>query len=178
MSEAVQDPPPVRRASDEHAQAGFLEHLLKARYVAAVVVVLSLLHSLMFLFIGARSAVVTYWHVITGSAAGGRPGLELLHSLDLFLISLVLLILALGVAKLFLRSPTASPHPDWLPSWLHIETFGDLKFLLWESILTTLLIAALPSLASGLFGELTLISLVVPATILLLALSLYFMRKA
>jgi uncharacterized membrane protein YqhA len=156
---------------------GLFEQLLKVRFVAVVVVILSFLHSLAFLFLGARSAIETYLHILgVGGAAMERPALELLHSLDFFLVSLVLLILSLGVAKLFLLPP-AAPHSRRLPSWLDVETFSDLKYLLWETILTTLLIAALPLLTAGLFGEVEWVALASPAAIFLLALSLYFMKK-
>jgi uncharacterized membrane protein YqhA len=156
------------------------EYLLKIRYVAVVVVVLGIAHSVMFLIMGAQLAVKTYWQVLTGRAVGGleRPGLELLHSLDLLLIGLVIMILAVGVAKLFLlprgaAAPTKSP----LPTWLNIETFSDLKILLWETILTALLIVALTTLASGIFERLDWSALALPSAIFVLALSLYFMRK-
>jgi len=164
----------------EHShEGGFFEHLLKVRYVASVVVVLSLLHSLTSLYMRARIAVATYWHVVSGASGASeqRPGVELLHSLDYFLVSLVLMILGLGVAKLFLL-PSTTHRSSRLPSWLNVESFSDLKFLLWETILTTLLIAALPMLSAGLFEKLGWSALVAPAAIMLLALSLYLMKKA
>ena len=156
------------------------QRLLKIRYVAVVVVVLCVLHALMFFIMGAELAGKTYWHVLSGAMVGGleRPGLDLLHSLDLLLIGLVLMILALGVAKLFLLphdGSAAATSP--LPSWLNIETFSDLKILLWETILTALLIVALSTLASGIFERLEWTAMVIPAAIFVLALSLYFMRK-
>jgi uncharacterized membrane protein YqhA len=173
-------------AADDRAQPpsghrGAFEHLLKARYLAVVVVVLALLHALTFLFMGTQMAVRAYHEVLTrreAMAAAERPGLELLHSLDFLLLALVLIILAFGVAKLFLRRPDASDQDSPLPSWLRIETFSDLKYLLWETILTALLIIALSTLTSGMFQELAWTSMVIPAAIFLLALSLYFMKKA
>jgi uncharacterized membrane protein YqhA len=181
MPEGTEHQPPGGPTAPEHMQlqrAGFFEQLLKIRYIAAVVVILSLLHSLTFLYMGARIAVATYWHVLSGATgeAADRPGVELLHSLDFFLVSLVLMILALGIAKLFLL-PSTTHRSSRLPSWLSLETFSDLKFLLWETILTTLLIAGLPMLSAGLFEKLDWTALLVPAAILLLAFSLYLMKK-
>jgi uncharacterized membrane protein YqhA len=160
---------------------GLFEGLLKFRYVAVLVVVIALLHSLTFLAIATRSAFITYWHVVRGTAGGEtaqRPGLELLHSLDLLLVALVLMILGLGVAKLFLL-PAGSPHrPTQLPAWLDVESFSELKYLLWETILTTLLVAALSIFTAGIGEKLEWSALLLPAAILLLALSLYFMKKA
>jgi uncharacterized membrane protein YqhA len=173
--EGTEHAPPGRPAG---SHGGFLVHLLKIRYLAAVVVVLAIVHSVMFLFLGARRSVVSYLHILRApDVDAGNPGLELLHSLDFFLVSLVLMILALGVAKLFLLPPTLN-FSARLPAWLHVETFSDLKFLLWETILTTLLIAALPVLVAGMHGKLDWTALVIPAAVLVLALSLYCMKKA
>jgi uncharacterized membrane protein YqhA len=158
---------------------GPLEWLLKIRYVAVLVVILAVMHSLTFLAIATRIAVSTYWNVFTNSHgdAEHRPGLELLHSLDLLLVSLVLMILGIGVAKLFLLSPAMAQRSSRLPGWLDVVTFSELKFLLWETILTTLLVVALTSFIPGMADQLSWGSLVMPVAILLLALSLYFMRK-
>jgi uncharacterized membrane protein YqhA len=159
---------------------GLLAQLIKIRYIAIVVVILAILHALAFLFLGGRIAFHAYRLIIRGSHAGEnmRPGLELLHSLDFLLISLVLLILGLGVAKLFLLPPETGRSRYTLPTWLRMETFSDLKVLLWETILTALVVFGLPTLSAELVGKLQWTSLVLPAAIMLLALGLYFMKKA
>jgi uncharacterized membrane protein YqhA len=160
-------------------RGSLFEGLLRVRYVAVVVVILSLLHSVTFLVIGARSALRTYHHVLLGTEGERmeRPGLELLHSLDFFLVSLVLMILAVGVAKLFLLPAAAAHRPANLPSWLDVESFTDLKVLLWETILTTMLVAAIPIFTTAIGEKMEWSALVMPAAILLLALSLYLMKK-
>jgi uncharacterized membrane protein YqhA len=166
------DPPP--------RPSGLLEGLLKIRYIAVVVVILSILHSVAFLFLGGRIAFHAYHAIIEGAAAGEnvRPGLELLHSLDFLLIALVLLILGLGVAKLFLLPPPAPGRVYSLPTWLNMKTFSDLKVLLWETILTALVVFGLPTLSSDLAGRLEWTALVLPAAIALLAFGLYLMKRA
>jgi uncharacterized membrane protein YqhA len=157
------------------------EHLLKIRYIAVVVVGLAVLHALAFLVMGAKTAAKAYWQIWTGAAGGAqvRPGLELMHSLDLLLLSLVLVILALGVAKLFLLRPsTAVDARSALPDWLHIESFRDLKVLLWETILAVLLIISLSSLTAGLSTRLDWTALILPAAIFMLAMSLNMMKRA
>lgn len=68
----------------------------------------------------------------------GKPGLEIVESLDLFLIALVFLILSLGFLKLF--------YPDFKGlqkielAWLSINDFYQLKHLTWNAVLLTLLI--------------------------------------
>ena len=154
------------------------EHLLKFRYLAVVMVILSLLHAIAYLLLGIRIAIRAYAHVLNdGGNSETRPGLELLHSLDFLFVSLVLMVLGLGIAKLFLLGPR-TPEDASLPRWLRIESIADLKVLLWETILTTLLIAGLSQLVAGLFGTLEWSALLMPAAILILALSLFFMKKA
>lgn len=170
-----------RLDGDEPRPARLLEQLLKIRYIAAVVVVLSILHALAFLFLGARIAFHAYRLIISrGSTEENvRPGLELLHSLDFLLIALVLLILGLGVAKLFLLPPGAVARRLYaLPTWLNMETFSDLKVLLWETILVALVVFGLPTLSADLVGKLDWSALVLPAAITLMALGLFFMKRA
>jgi uncharacterized membrane protein YqhA len=152
-------------------------HLIKVRYIAVVIVIISLLHAVAFLTMGAEIAARAYWHVLDDTAAGwSRPGVELLHSLDFLFVSLVLLVLGLGIAKLFVFSPSEEETAA-LPVWLRISSVGQLKVLLWETILTTLLIVALSDLIRGLFTKLDWTALTMPVAILVLALSLFFMKK-
>ena len=151
--------------------------LLKIRYVAIVIVILAVLHSMAFLVMGTRIAIKAYAHIQDEAPPTlARPGIELLHSLDFLFVSLVLLVLGLGIAKLFIvQLPKA--ETEALPLWLRIDSISQLKVLLWETILTTLLIVALSDLIRGLFTSLTWSALTIPAAILLLALSLFFMKK-
>jgi uncharacterized membrane protein YqhA len=157
------------------------EQLLKVRYLAVVVVVVAILHAMAFLFMGTQAAVTTYWHILDGQLDPGsdRPGLELLHALDALLVALVMILLAVGVAKLFLL-PHHEGHPEGhsrsLPRWLDIESFSDLKYVLWETILLALLVFGLSSLSADV-EQLTWSSLVIPAAILMLALSLFLMKR-
>jgi uncharacterized membrane protein YqhA len=142
-----------------------------------VIVVLAAMHGLAFLVMGARVALKAYGAVFhVGHEQMARPGLELLHSLDFLFVSMVLIVLALGIAKLFLISPTEVEIAT-LPKWLQIDEISELKVLLWETILTTMLILALSDLTEGLFAPLTWTVLLTPIAILLLATSLFFMKK-
>jgi uncharacterized membrane protein YqhA len=152
-------------------------HLLKIRYVMVVIVVFATLHAVAFLVMGARVAIEAYAGVIkVGHEQIARPGLELLHGLDFLFVAMVLIVLALGVAKLFLVDPNAAENAS-LPKWLQIDSISQLKVLLWETILTTMLIVAMSDLTEGLFAPLTWTVLLTPIAILLLALSLYFMKR-
>lgn len=112
------------------------ERFMKVRYIAVVIVILALLHAMAFLAMGTHVAVLAYRHVFDEPpAVGSGSVLELLHSLDFMFISMVLLVLALGIAKL-------------------------------SSDLTT-----------ALFAKLQWTAMVMPSAIVVLSLSLYFMKK-
>lgn len=153
--------------------------LLKVRYLAVVIVVASILHSIAFLLLGAKIALTAYAHVLSDPSALGmaRPGVELLHSLDFLFVSLVLMVLALGIAKLFLANHSPKDVEE-LPGWLRIHNLSELKVMLWETILTTLLIVGLSDLIRDLFTPLAWTALILPVAILILAMSLFFIRKA
>jgi hypothetical protein len=67
-----------------------------------------------------------------------------------------------------------------LPPWLQITDFFQLKALLWESILTTLVVSFVAYLVRIRLGgnEVGLEVLVLPASIFIISLSLYFLKKA
>jgi uncharacterized membrane protein YqhA len=152
--------------------------LLKIRYITVVIVVVSVTHALAFLTMGTLTAVRAYRHVFASLREGGEavPGVEILHSLDFLFVSMVLIVLSLGIAKLFLLEPNAEQTLK-LPVWLRIEKITELKVLLWETILTTLVIVALSELSASLFERPDWTILLIPGAILALSLSLFFMKK-
>ncbi|HXJ19514.1 MAG TPA: YqhA family protein [Polyangia bacterium] len=154
------------------------QQLLKIRFLVLVLVVVAVVHALAFMALGIRTALHAYGLILAGAKdiGAGRPGVELLHSLDTLFISMVLIVLALGMAKLFLRSP--ADHDDSkLPVWLRIESITELKVLIWETVLTTLLIVAMSDISSSLYEPTTWTILITPAAVLLLAISLFFIKK-
>jgi len=155
------------------------QHLLKVRYLAVVIVLVAVLDAVGSMVLGIQQAFHAYALILRGSQNGSsrRPGLEMLHSLDFLIVSIVLLVLALGIAKLFLRRPDEHDDPQ-LPVWLRIKSITELKVLIWEMILTTLLIVAMSELSEAIYQEPTWTVLLTPVAILLLALSLFFMKRS
>jgi uncharacterized membrane protein YqhA len=96
---------------------------------------------------------------------------------DLFLIAIVFFVLALGVMLLFVDPDKGFPVN--LPHWLRIKNFMELKVILWEAILTTMVIAFLTGLAGKkINGEpVDMQTLIIPGGIFLVSLSLYFLKK-
>jgi len=152
------------------------ERLLRIRYLAVVIVLVASLHAIGFLVMGVAHAIRAYAHIAQGHMGGGevRPGLEMLQSLDSMLIALVLVVTAAGIAKIFLVADTREEQK--LPGWLRLHSFHELEVLIWESILLAMLIAALPLIAEGVTHP-EWIMLVLPSCILVLAVSLHFVRR-
>ena len=151
-----------------------LRNLLGVRHVYAVAVVFTLINSVVFLLVGARYSIegyaLLYRHVFVEETA--NPRMPILESLDWFLVALVFLIFSLGIAKIFIGYDGS---PDALPGWLRIHDFKELKILLWETILVTLVVWSIIAVARKV-DALTWESLVLPVVVLVLAVGLFLMR--
>ena len=101
----------------------------------------------------------------------------LLHAVDIFLVAIVFFVLSLGFFVLFDNGER--PFPVRIPEWLQVRNFTQLKIILWEAILTTLVVSWLADLVEKeITGEATDVqSLIIPAGILIIALSLFFLKK-
>lgn len=112
------------------------------------------------------------------SIAASLIAVGMLQSVDIFLLSLVLFVFSVGLLVLF-GSRNAEALTALLPSWIKVSSFLQLKIIIWEAILTTLVVSYLAALAQyKLSGkEVSLTSLVIPGAILLLAASLFLIKK-
>ncbi len=149
--------------------------LMRLRYVFLIVSALSFLSCLYFIWVG----IVETWHafaMVFASAAGGEPsnpGLMLFEALDRFLISVLFYIFGVGMIQLFM--PDLFQQAE-LPEWLNIKDIKELKILLWETVLVTLMVLSVTELVSVKAG-LTWNALILPAVIATLSVSLFFMRS-
>jgi uncharacterized membrane protein YqhA len=100
------------------------------------------------------------------------PGLHLIESLDSFIIALVFLVFSFGISRLFIFDTIKS---DLLPKWLNIEGLKDLKVLLWETILVAFVVIFISYYLKNTPD--TWEALQIPVIILILSISLYFLKK-
>jgi len=151
--------------------------LLRIRYLAAVVALVFALHAAGFLVLGVLRAVQAYRHLFEAGSLGPdeRPGVHIAESVDALLFSLVLLVLSFGTAGLFLTT-TDTDDGRKLPEWMRIKSLTELKLLLWEAILATLVVAAASSIIAAL-PHLEWKLLVLPAAILVLSLSYFLLKR-
>ena len=161
-----------------------MEKILRIRYIYLIAVVFTFLDSIFFLISGVIESVHGF-QVFFRKLRTGEPiliGVYFMEALDRFLIAFVFLIFSLGIMKLFFVKKTSTEN---LPEWLHIESFKDLKILLWETIVVTLVVFTISLVVNttsakgpeGIMQSLNWNDLVLPVIILVLSLSLFLMRK-
>lgn len=109
----------------------------------------------------------------------GLLAVGLLRAVDLFLIAIVFFVFSLGILILFNNKGDAA-FLGKLPEWLRIKNFMQLKIILWEAILTTLVVSYLARLAEErMSGEASGVKdLIIPGAILLIAVSLFLLKKS
>jgi uncharacterized membrane protein YqhA len=148
------------------------------RIIITVLAFLMLLSGIVLTVLGGYEFVLVFSYLTNGVEHAARMmAIDLLHAVDLFLVAIVFFVLSLGILVLF-NNPD-SPLPIRLPEWLRIKNFMQLKIILWEAILTTLVVAYLAMLAEKEIQgeEISVQTLVVPGGIFLIALSLFFLKK-
>jgi uncharacterized membrane protein YqhA len=126
--------------------------------------------------LGAYDFFHAFSHFNSPSGMVGLFAVGLLQSVDLFLMAVVFFVFSIGILILFNTHGESDLN---LPNWLQIKNFTQLKVILWEAILTTLLVSYIGGLVyKRLDGEQpTVYTLVIPAAILLLSISLFLMKK-
>jgi uncharacterized membrane protein YqhA len=148
--------------------------ILQVRYVFLIAVIFTFLNSLFFLIGGVIESIHGYRLFFEHGLDGEyRPGAYLLKGLDLFLVGLVFLIFALGIMRIFTHYNSTDEN---LPAWLRISDFKELKILLWETVIVTLVIFTLTEIVTS-KQSLKLDALILPGVILMLTLSLFLMKR-
>ena len=152
-----------------------LKQILKLRYIYLVVVFFNVVNSFAFLVLGVFKSIKGYQAIIeslSGNGEWSNPGVLLAESLDTFLVSFVFLIFAFGIWKIFIRDNTKESD---LPKWLDIKTLKDLKLLLWEAIVITLLVFTVTIIIENI-EVLSWNLLILPAVVFILTLGLVILR--
>ncbi len=142
------------------------------RIIILLICVFTLVNALVFVGISIYRSVHAYELVLHG-AVDERPGLHLVESLDGFLLAIVFIIFAVGFGKLFFPENVLMKQIQI--SWLEPRSFTDLKHVLWEAILTTLVVAFAIIIVEDL-EDLNWLHLIIPGSILLISLGLRLLK--
>ena len=153
-----------------------LRRLIVVRFAFLLGFIFVLLNALVLLVVSVLKSIEGYRLLLEkGIGHGnGRPGVYILESLDILLISIVFFILAFGILRIFILKDESDED---IPTWLRIHSFMELKALLWETILLTLVVLSFTKIVSE-EAPLTLNSLILPGVIVMLSLALLIVRKA
>ncbi|KAA9332635.1 YqhA family protein [Adhaeribacter soli] len=159
-----------------------MKNLLRLRYIYIIAVIFAFLDSIFFLISGVIESIhgfmVFFRKLMTGEKI--LIGVYFMEALDRFLIAFVFMIFSLGIYKLFFVKEHSSVD---LPGWLQIENLKELKVLLWETIMVTLVVYTISLVVNttadkgAVMESLSWNALILPVIILILSVSLYFMRK-
>jgi uncharacterized membrane protein YqhA len=106
------------------------------------------------------------------------PSLLLLEAVDSFLLSFVFFIFSFGLYKIFFLNDINYPK-DKLPGWLQMESIFELKALLWQSVLTTMVVIFLNNAVITMsHNAISWQFLMLPGSILIISVALYFLKLA
>lgn len=140
------------------------------RSLLYIISVVTLINALFFIGIGIYISGHTWYEVAkNGWEIGSGHGIHLLEAVDIFLLAVVIIVLSHGLKSLVTSD---SDHFNKIDkSRLH-----NLKDTLWRSVLTVLIVHFLAVSIIESTYDYTILYL--PASILLLTVSLYFMNKS
>ncbi len=151
--------------------------ILSYRSIAVVIAFFIFLNAIAFTIMGAYMSGKGIYLILKGEILGeARPGLMIMESVDIFLLALVFLVFAIGIIKLFVPDAHQAIKVRNL-HWLKIENFTDLKMLLWEAVLTTLVVFFITGYVHN-EDHIDWKIMILPVSILLLAISYFIMKKS
>ena len=149
------------------------------KFIIGVPVICSFIIAIVFLGLGVYETVLGIGGIIKGQVhTDVAPGLKLVEALDVFLIGFLFLVFSIGFAQLFIPKPSRlmDSLDSITPSWLRVESFTQLKIILWDTILTTLVVIFVESIVSA-NGVYVWELMVIPIAIVLISLSRYLIKK-
>ena len=154
-----------------------LRNIFTYRVIAILIASFIFINSIAFTLGGIWLAVKGIFLIIEGGMGSEeRPGLLIMESVDVFLLALVFLLFAIGIIKLFVPDAPQFVRVKNL-HWLKINNFTDLKLLLWEAVLTTLVVFFITGYVHN-SERLDWKVMILPISILLLSISYFIMKKS
>ena len=149
------------------------------KLIIVIPIICTFLISIAFIVFGVIEAIHGFQGIIEGQlGTETRPGLKLFQVLDIFLLAFLFLIFSIGFSQLFIPKPSRIMNliDSITPQWLKVENFTQLKLILWDTVLTTLVVWVLADVFKS-YGEYAWEITIIPVAVLLLSLSKYFVKK-
>lgn len=142
------------------------------RVIILIICVFTFLNALVFVGISVFRSFEAYV-LFFNQNVEARPGVELAEALDGFLLAVVFIVFAIGIGKLFI--PDLRLLERIQISWLNPQSFSELKSILWEAVLTTLVVLFAAVVVRNM-DNITWELLIIPASILLISVALKMMK--
>ena len=159
-----------------------IETFLRVRWISAIAVVFSMVGATIMFVVGAVTtlrAIDIYLggaeHKAFSDKAALKTTIEMISSLDQFLLALVLFIFAYGIFRLFIAGEDETGARDWFS----INSVTDLKVKLLETIAILLAVIFLKGTLDLDEGQIIEWStLVIPLAVGIFAISIWLIRRA
>jgi uncharacterized membrane protein YqhA len=164
-----------------------LSAVFNLRYVAVLAVIAPFFGAVLMLLLGTKDTVEAYLIFFgleepEGTVAAGEAAMiKLVASIDHFLFAAILMIFAVGLYALFFRSTSQSAGKDGhqkTPSWKHLKNMGGMDEMLLKVIIMLLAVSFLEFMLTTGLATLNWTVLIVPLTIIALAIGLKWMSAA
>ena len=149
------------------------------KLIIGVPVIFTFLIGLIFFGFGVYATVLGINGILKGQIhTDATPGVTLFQALDVFIIGFLFLIFSIGFSQLFIPKPSKLMNSlDTItPKWLKVENFTQLKLILWDTALTTLVVIVIGD-AFRSKGNYDWQLTIIPITILLISLSKFLIKK-
>jgi len=146
-----------------------MKYILRA--TIGLICVILIVNAIALVVRGTLMTVHAYMNL--GDPTIERPLLPALEAVDLFFMALAFFITAIGLAQLFVGDLQIVKGLSF--AWLKIENFIQLKLLLWDTFLVTLLVLFITRMFSTQLLDWS--TLVLPAAILMLTLSSFLLKR-
>lgn len=155
--------------------SAIINSVFRLKFLALIISILIVISGLCALFLGLfRMYEGTTETLKLFEGHEGTPGVYFIEAIDTLLFSLVILVMGGGIFKLFVGDKNTFKDSVVFSK---IHSFMDLKILLWEALLLTLTVwCSLNFFAHP--QDLKYELLILPTTILLLAIALKFMKSS
>lgn len=156
------------------------------RYVAVLAVIAPIVGAVLMMLLGTRDTIEAYLLFFgieepEGAIEAGEAAMiRLVASVDHFIFGTILIIFAIGLYRLLFRANLGSREKDNTrkhPSWKEVKNLGGMDEMLLKVIIMLLAVAFLEFMLNAGLGSLDWPVLVVPITIIALAIGLRWMSQ-
>ncbi len=152
----------------------FMEKLFRSAIIFRIISAFCFIGACIFLLLGIYRFILgfIYFYKSIVGREWLNPGIYIIVGLDTFMLALLFVIFAYGIYRIFILHDIDDSK---FPAWLHVHSFSELKLLLWETSLVTLIVFSVTLITQEehpVWNE-----LIVPTAILMLSAAYFFTKK-